>query len=293
MARTLFGRERTLWAQCFEVLLQDGTAEDVRDLLMRCPRKKKPVRFGYRGSEHVLYDAHWHTVNGTGVFTATVFKVRSDTLPSAVGPDGPSRLPIDDDTGVADPMCFAYDPVAGKAVTLSVANAARGRAIEPFLGALGFAPEVIVNPLIWPNMMKRLEKTSLIHSLTFEMQRIRGASDLRRADETLEDALRLGDSYGADNLKIELSMTVKKKESLAVDVVKKACRVLYDMRGARVKTLKLSALEEDDEKLHTLDLIKAQIEFPVEVVENDRQIDCGDCQEKLATILTEKLPNVR
>jgi len=240
----------TAKAHCFHVFPQDGTAEEIRKLLRSFPRKAKTLSLS-KSPGTVVCEPHWRTAGDDEFFTATAFRVRTSGLPSGVGKEGPEPLPIPEDMGLGEPMCFAYDPVSGVAIVLSGDSRLTERVIPMFLADLGFPHQIDVQPILRTDMLERLERTKFVNSMTFRLTDIQGQSELSKAGEPIRRAIELVDSVRGMDIRVHVSVS-KRERGLTLNVVKQAFRRLHDLGSTHVKELKLSAAEKEDMKYQQL-----------------------------------------
>jgi hypothetical protein len=278
-------------AHCFSVAPREGNSVEILKLL-RSYAKKKSVILIEKGDQRLcICEPHLRKLGDSEVFTTSVFRVRSNAFPSVVGEQGPEHLSIPEGTGLGEPMCFAYDPVACRALIFCSQNGPRHSAIPLFLKEVGFPHEVEIEPLFRHDMMDRLDKTRFVQSLLFKLKGVPGNPELRNAGAPVATAIELAESVGGVDILVEVSIGATKR-GLALEVVKKAATFLHDFGSTHVDQLQLNAAEAEELKCEKLDLLNARIEILIDVTHELRELDRGHCQAQLARALKEKLPGI-
>ena len=118
-----------------------------------------------------------------------------------------------------------------------------------------------------------------------------GARHFKAFGLPVEKAIELADSVGGLDISVSVSMGTK-KGGLITRTVKKCAELLVDADATHIKRLVLNASEDEDVKCQHLDLLKARVEYTLELANEAREIDRADCQRQLVKILKEGLPAV-
>jgi hypothetical protein len=279
-------------AHFFHVLPQEGNAAEITELLRKFAKKKKPLDLIRTAREVQVCEPRWHKVGQDEVFTATAFWVRTTALPALVGAGDPRQLEIPADTGLGEPMCFAYDPVQAIAAVTAAPQGPGPSVIASFLGEIGFPHKVVIEPVIRADILEALQKKKYVASFAYKLKGIHNSRKLSTAGLPVEKTIELADTVGGNDVGVEISVGVE-KQGLAVEIVKATARRLYELQGTQVVGLKVRGAEVLGQKCETLDLIKARLEAKVSVTDASRELDRKGLQLELVRVLKEVVPGSR
>jgi hypothetical protein len=263
---------------CFWLIPEQGTADDIARVLKQFASKGKPREFTAGFGTYLACEAEWHAK--VGALTTTVFRLRSSALPSAVKESGVTPLPIDDDTNLGEPMCFAYFPEEGAAIVHYSHTGARHSVIPDLLSQLGFPHPVRIEPILRTDMLERLNSTGFVRSLVFSLHRPQANSELRAQGAPVAKAIDVLNEVEGVNIRVEVSVGHEHR-GLILDAVKGVARKLMKFGDAEVTALQLNAAEKEDERCERLDLLGGRIEFELSIADKNRELDRADCHKKL------------
>lgn len=113
------------------------------------PAIREHVRLNHFSEETfsgVKYRLDHAAYSRDGIFTGTVYKARSNNLPSQLTGSAVAPLAIANGTDLGEPMCFAYSPaLSAAAIQYSNTGPRHGR-LRDFLGAIGFPSPIDMSP---------------------------------------------------------------------------------------------------------------------------------------------------
>jgi hypothetical protein len=273
-------------ASCFWTIPSDGTGTDLDAALQAFVKKKKTLRFDWGRHEYLICEPRLGKQDDHGIVAASVFKVRSSAWPSVVSDTGPEPLTLEDGKSLAEPMCFAWHAVDQVALVYTTKNGPSASVLAAFAQAIGFQHDLEIDAVIRTDIMERLDKTNFVRALTFGVTGVTGRPDLRRAGVPVELAFDLAGSLHGANVEVRVSIG-KNEPGLAVSVVKKVAKHLYDVGDTAVTSLRLEGAEQLDQKCEKLDLLNARLVKELDVAEDARELNRRDCQQKLIQVLQE------
>ena len=264
----------------FWVVPSEGSPEDMRQLVSGLDEDLEDKHFSqgltnFRATEFV-----WD--EDSGAFTATVFKVREQGLPSALDDeDGATPLPIDDDTSLGEPMVFAYFPDYEAVIVQYNHNGPRHTTVANVLNQLGHPTPIYISPIINDETLDRLDDVNVFRTLEYSMKSPKQRSELKAVDASVGKALDLMAELGGVNLSVKVTMGHEKG---SLKRIKSIAKKLVDFGDTDVGTLKVNARVNDETAMEHLDLLKARIESPFNAVMNGRELDRDDCRIKLIAL---------
>jgi len=270
-------------AHAFAIVPRAGTPEEIQTLLATFVSKTKQVRFTSNANNYTAEDAHFRGTK-KNVFTAAIFKLRSTDLPSMIGNAGAARLPLADDTHLGEAMCFAYDPFRRIAVIQSTGYGPRYSIVRTFFEEIGFPHYIDIDPLLRKDVLERLEQTKILRRLIFSIHEPRDKGALKQAGLPISAAIDAMEDVEAAEIEMELSA---KKGRLAADKVKRYVTNMLKLKDLNVTKLQVSGMEDEEAAIVTIDLLGGRIEYLVELKQDGREWDRGDCQRQLAGFLQE------
>lgn len=278
-------------AHCYHIWPNEGNSEQILQCLKKASRATSPIRFNHGNQQVAVGEQRMRTVGEEAVYTASMFRVRDGGFPSVVDSVSVRKLELPSHEGLGEPTCIAYDPIMGRVVLLSSQNGPKHGALRPFLKEIGFPHEITIEPVLRQDMTERLERTRFVQSLNFKINDTPASRELAEAGAPVARALDLADSVQGTDISVSVSIG-RRKEGLALAVVKQAARHLVEVGDTHLRKLVLVGADDDDAKCHHLDLLKARVEITVELIHNSREIDRADCQKQLVRVLKEALPAI-
>jgi hypothetical protein len=276
-------------AHYFSVTTDGGTARDVATCLEAFCGKGDPSSCTVGMTPYHFAEAEWHTREKA--ITASVFKIRSEALPSAVSAGAVGHLPIPATTDLGEPMCFAYYPYKNTAIVQYAHNGPRHTLIKEFLSAIGFGGVVYMEPILRPDMLERLERTRFVRSFTFKLRSPQQQTAIANAGAPVSQAISALQELKGNDVGMTVSVG-REKRSLLVTAVKKVSRALLRIDETELSALVLDAAENEGQKCEKLDLLNARRIAEIEVRSSHRELDRKDCQRKLITQFESDWPEI-
>lgn len=209
-------------------------------------------------------------------------------LPSALADDGTSPLPINNDTDLGEPMCFAFRPKLAISAVHYSHNGPRHPILQQIVNALGYEEAVHIYPTLRLDTIQRLENTNIVRKLEFTLRSPQAIQELRAIGRGPSAALDMKDAFGGVNVSVTVTMG-HDPGTLSVDTVKNFCQRLANA-GDAVSTLRIKGADGPDSELLPIDFFNDRIHESLRIEENGREIDVIDCCEQLGLLLDRQQP---
>lgn len=265
-------------AHCFWVMPEDGSQNDIEKRFRQFATKGKPVEFTAGFQSYLASEPRWHSKARAA--TVSVFRLRSSALPAAVKGSAVTRLPIDPDTNLGEPMCFAYFPDLGVVFVQYAHTGPRHSVLPDLISKLGFPHPVRLEPILRTDMLERLENTGFVRSLLFTLHKPQSNAELKAQGAPVAKAIDLVKELEGVNIRVEVSVGHEHR-GLVLDTVKGVARKLLKFGDAEVTALQLNAADKEDARCEKLDLLGGRIEVELSIADGNRELDRADCHKKL------------
>ena len=288
---------RSVKAFQFWVMPSEGPTAPVRNAIARDVGTHSTFEFTHHEKVYLARDLAWH--QQSGILTGTVYLVRSNDLPSAIHETDVEPLPIDDQTNIGEPMCFAYHPEVGAAVVHYAHTGPRHSVMATVVGQFVPQTPIAVEPVIRLNMLAELRQKQFVRGLEFTLTDPDGVQELRTVGGSVSNALSMLDDLGGVTVKVQVTMGHTRGVGLITNRAKRVLQRLLRIATAHaednagVKSLKIRGSDGDEAPVEQLDLLKGREEIMLEVEDAGRRLDTVDLCRRLRAALSGRLTALR
>jgi hypothetical protein len=282
-------------AHCFWVDPSPESIEGIDKALRSFADRKGTTReIETKTETYKVCEPSWRVANNFQSFTATVFKVRSDGLPSALKRGGePAPLPIPDDTDIGECMCFAYVPKLRIALVHYSHHGARHTALADFLKSFDACDgPLAVSPIIRKDYLDKFTRAKVFGRVEYAFNVPVDTTDLKGSGGSLSHFIDGAADLGAAWINVTVAIEAS-KQSNKISSIKKNVLALLNLGDKEVTTLKVDAAESESEVCEKLDLLHARYTIPFDVPSNGRYFNRGVCQRVLHDKLQEAVDAIR
>lgn len=226
----------------------------------------------------LLSDPGWSEEDG--VFTATMWRVRKQNLPSKMV-DG-KTVQVESDLG--ESASFAYIPQRREALVQYNHNGPRHTLVSAFLEAIGVSEPVALTPVINSEAIGRMKHAPLIRRLEFALGDIADEKPLRGAGlGGFLDQLK-----GLKGTSIRVEVSLGHHPGGLTEDARKIATALSEMVSG-VKTVKVGVKEGEDQATEMLDLLGGRLFIDLNLPENGRELDRAVCRDRLRQALKNRV----
>jgi hypothetical protein len=278
------------FARCYWVVLEEGQAIDADRLLRKFARSRDEHDFIQRGTQLRLTHPQWD--ERKDVFSAAIFKSRRSGFPSVLRKKGVGKLGLKLDESLAYATCFAYSPTLGIAIAYVSQNGPTPRHIGAFVGELGFPGKIVVREVFRADVQERIEDASCITKASMKLEGI--PQDSPPEDEPLLfPAFELARLFEGFDVTVTVSIGKSKNKSLALEAIKAMAGRCYMSRPDYMSELKLTTEEIETAAMAVLNVFSPFLDFVLQVIDTEREVNREDCRLKLIDLLVNHVPKVR
>lgn len=275
----------------------NGPTAPVRDAVAAVGNGNRSFEFTLSSRTFLAQNLMWESRRG--ILTGTIYLVRSHDLPAAIFDGKAGPLPIDDQTDLGEPMCFAFHPELGVAMIHYAHTGPRHSALAGIVERLCPDLPILIEPVIRQDMLERLRETSYFRALEFALTDPKGVQELRAMGGSVGNAISMLDDTGGVSVRVEITMGHTSGRGLIADKIRDVARKLAmigvkDVEGpGSVRSIKVRGAKGADAVVEELDLLKAREKILLEVAESSRSIDTTDACRKLTISLNDRLDSLR
>lgn len=288
---------RDLKAYQFWVTLDNCSNATLHLALSRIRSKNdRSFEFTQNGHNYQAKDLAWDST--TDILTGTVYLLRSNNLPSAVKEGEVSPLPIDIETDLGEPMCFAVHPNVGAALVHYSHNGPRHSVLPALLGRFVSQWKVIIQPVLRADMLEKLDRTEFVTGLEFTLNDPQAINELRTAGGSVSNAIEMLGEHGGVTINVHITMGHTRGQGMIANSVrafgKRLQRIATQQAepGKGVTKIKVKGSEGEDAPLEELDLLKAREAIIFTAAESHRSIDTSSACRKLKAELSSRLDDL-
>jgi hypothetical protein len=224
-----------------------------------------------------LTDPGWNEADG--VFTGTMWRVRTRNLPSVMK-DGKMQQVGND---LAESASFAFMPVRREALVQYNHSGPRHGIVGSFFEAIGIAGPVSLTPVIEEDAIDRMKHAPLVRRLEFALGDIQDEEALRGAG--LGGSIDQMKGLHGAHIRVEISLG-HQRGSLSENVKTIAERLSEMVTG--VKAVKVGVKEGEDKATEMLDLIGGRLFIDMNLPEVGKELDHATCRDRLRMALKDR-----
>lgn len=241
-----------------------------------------PTNIDFSCGNHrmILAEASWD--ENTKCFSGSVFKRRSNNLPSAVDDQNQvASLDLPESNDIGEPMCFVYYPVLSSALIHYSHNGARHKTIASVLAAVGVDTPLTMGPVLSTDAMKWLEDSELSREFEFTIHAPSTIQEIAAENSSIGHGLGIIDLFEAREVTVKATIGKRRSGSLNHSRVKTLIKKLSPFIGSEVTKLKAKVSADEGESFRPINLIEDRIGVKFQVSNANRELNRRQCIEQL------------
>lgn len=288
---------RELKAFQFWVKPVSGSAAALKAALSAMPPNLRSFDFSHYDKNYQAKSLTWDARKA--ILTGTVYLLRTNNLPSAVKNGEVERLPIDDETDLGEPMCFAFHPEVGAALVHYAHTGPRHSVLSVILDRFIADTPITVEPVLRQDMLLKLARKTVVTGLEYTLSDPAGVAELRTMGGPVGKAISMLTECGGVSINVQITMGHTRGEGLVTEVVKgigqRLASIATENAGETngVSTIKVKGSDGEGAPIEELDLLRAREPIKFEVRESHRSIDTDDACRILKSELANRLAELR
>lgn len=209
--------------------------------------------------------------------TGTIFRIRTDDLPSRVGPQDTRKLALREDESLGEGTCFALLPLSGVVAVHYNHSGARHSKLPAAVDALGYAAPFGLSPLFRKDTIKRLRDANVIRKVRYRLDSISQYKDAVRPPASVSGGIDAATHLQGISVAVEVTMSSVPGSLEKKNVLELVSNLLQ--RPHTKVSVHIRDLEESE--LVALNLLHDREKEYIEIGLVDRELNRDECQRKL------------